>query len=141
MRHGRPVRGVATDHEGGCGRWPLRHQPRGEGSGVQGDGQQSWPRPAPRLRLAGWLRPPAVAAFAPAQRSHAAHTKASPQTDPEGQPVRSFQSSLTHLATLTRNDIRYGTDPNLPTVPTLTATTTQRRAFELLHATIPLTLT
>ena len=28
---GRPVRGVATDHEGGCGRWPLRHQPRGEG--------------------------------------------------------------------------------------------------------------
>jgi len=55
--------------------------------------------------------------------------------------VRSFQSSLTHLATLTRNDIRYGTDPNLPTVPTLTATTTQRRAFELLHATIPLTLT
>jgi len=47
---------------GGCGRWPLRHQPRGEGSGVQGDGQQSWPHPAPRLRLAGWLRPPAVAA-------------------------------------------------------------------------------
>jgi len=56
--------------------------------------------------------------------------------------VRSFQSLLTHLATLTRNDIRYGTDPHLPTVPTLTAaTTTQRRAFELLHATIPLTLT
>lgn len=43
---------------------------------------------------------------------------------------------------LTCADIRYGTDPNLPTVPTLTiATTTQRRAFELLHATIPLTLT
>ncbi len=38
---------------GGCGRWPLRHQPRGEGSGVQGCGQQSWPHPAPRLRLAG----------------------------------------------------------------------------------------
>ena len=53
MRDGRPVRGVATDHEGGCGRWPLRHQPRGEGSGVQGDGQQSWPHPAPRLRVAG----------------------------------------------------------------------------------------
>jgi len=30
MRHGRPVRGVATDH-GGCGRWPLRHQPGGRG--------------------------------------------------------------------------------------------------------------
>ncbi len=38
---------------GGGGRWPLRHQPRGEGSGVQGDGQQSWPHPAPRLRVAG----------------------------------------------------------------------------------------
>jgi len=87
-------------------------------------------------------RPEPADPFAPAQRSHAAHTKASRQTDPDGQPVRSFQSLLTHLATLTRNDIRYGTDPNLPTVPTLTAaTTTQRRAFELLHATIPLTLT
>ena len=135
------MRGVATDHEGGVAGGRCDTSP-GEGSGVQGDGQQSWPRPAPRLRLAGWLRPPAVAAFAPAQRSHAAHTKASRQTDPDGQPVRSFQSLLTHLATLTRNDIRYGTDPNLPTVPTLTiATTTQRRAFELLHATIPLTLT
>jgi len=37
--------------------------------------------------------------------------------------VRSFQSLLTHLATLTRNDIRYGTDPHLPTVPTLTTIT------------------
>jgi len=56
--------------------------------------------------------------------------------------VRSFHSLLEHLATLTRGDIRYGTDPNLPTVATLTAATpTQRRAFELLNATIPLTLT
>jgi len=37
--------------------------------------------------------------------------------------VRSFQSLLTHLATLTRNDIRNGTDPHLPTVPTLTTIT------------------
>jgi len=87
-------------------------------------------------------RPQPADPVAPAKRSHTAHTKASRQTDPDGQPVRSFQSLLTHLATLTRNDIRYGTDPNLPTVPTLTvATTTQRRAFELLHTTIPLTLT
>jgi len=87
-------------------------------------------------------RPEPTDPVAPAKRSNTAHTKASRQTDPDGAPVRSFQSLLTHLATLTRNDIRYGTDPNLPTVPTLTiATTTQRRAFELLHATIPLTLT
>ncbi len=38
--------------------------------------------------------------------------------------------------------IRYGTDPNLPTVATLTAATPiQRAAFELISATIPLTLT
>jgi len=41
---------------------------------------------------------------------------------------------------LTRNDIRYGTDPDVATVPTLTIAT-QHRAFELLHTTIPLTLT
>jgi hypothetical protein len=43
---------------------------------------------------------------------------------------------------LTCADIRYGTDPNLPTVATLAIPTpTQRAAFELLNATIPLTLT
>ncbi len=87
-------------------------------------------------------RPEPTDPVAAAKRSNTAHTKASRQTDPDGQPVRSFQSLLTHLATLTRNDIRYSTDPHLPTVPTLTAaTTTQHRAFELLHTTIPLTLT
>ena len=56
--------------------------------------------------------------------------------------MRSFPALLEHLATLTRADIRYGTDPNLPTLATLTtATSTQRAAFELLNATIPLTLT
>ncbi len=58
---GRPVRGVATDHRGV---WPVAAATPapGEGSGVQGDGQPSWPHPAPRLRVAGWLRPRAVAA-------------------------------------------------------------------------------
>jgi hypothetical protein len=56
--------------------------------------------------------------------------------------VCSFRCLLNRLATLTRGDIRYGTDANLPTVPTLiTATPTQRRAFELLGQPIPLTLT
>jgi hypothetical protein len=79
---------------------------------------------------------------APARRSPAADAKASRRLDTGGQPVRSYQGLLEHLATLTRNDIRYGTDPNLPTVPTLTeATPTQRRAFQLLGARIPNTLT
>jgi len=87
-------------------------------------------------------RPEPADPVAPAKRSHTARTKASRQTDPDGKPVRSFRSLLDHLATLTRNDIRYGTDPDVATVPTLTvATTTQHRAFELLHTTIPLTLT
>jgi hypothetical protein len=79
---------------------------------------------------------------APARRSPAAAAKASRQLDADGEPVRSYQGLLEHLATLTRNDIRYGADPNLPTVPTLTeATPTQRRAFELLGARIPVKLT
>ena len=105
------------------------------------------PALAPAPRLGGLTftdehRPEPADPVAPAKRSHIAHTKTSRQTDPDGQPVRSFRSLLNHLATLTRNDIRYGTDPHLPTVPTLTvATTTQHRAFELLHTTIRLTLT
>ncbi len=76
---------------------------------------------------------------APATRSTAAQTKASRHTDPNGQPVRGFRGLLDHLATLTRNDIRYGDTTTV--IPTLTEpTTTQRRAFELLNTPIPLTL-
>jgi len=78
---------------------------------------------------------------APAQRSSAASRKASRQRDDHDQPMRSFRALLEHLGTLTRNDIRYSTDKNLPVVPTLALpTTTQRRAFELLDHPIPLTL-
>jgi hypothetical protein len=88
------------------------------------------------------FRPEPADPVAPAKRSTAAATKASRKTDQSGQPVRSFHALLEHLATLTRNDIRYGTDPNLPTVATLAnPTPTQRTAFELIGATIPLTLT
>jgi transposase len=77
---------------------------------------------------------------APATRSAAASRKPSRHADPTGQPVRSFRGLLDHLATLTRNDLRYGPG-NGPLVPTLTEPTpTQRRAFELLHTAIPLTL-
>lgn len=76
---------------------------------------------------------------APATRSTAASAKASRRTDDNNQPVRSFRALLTHLATLTRNDLQYG--PDGPTVPTLAVPTpTQRRVFELLHAPIPLNL-
>ena len=87
-------------------------------------------------------RPEPVDPVAPAQRSTAAATKASRRADHTGAPVRSFRSLLEHLATLTRNDIRYSDNPELPTVPTLTVPTpTQRRAFDLLGTPVPLTLT
>ena len=76
---------------------------------------------------------------APAARSAAAARKASRRKDDTDQPARPFRTLLDHLATLTRNDIRYG--PDGPVVPTLAIPTpTQRRAFELLNTVIPLTL-
>jgi hypothetical protein len=76
---------------------------------------------------------------APARRSAAAQAKASHQHDPAGQPYRSFRGLLDHLATLTRNQVRYtGTQV---TIPMLTEPTSiQRQAFELIGAPIPLTL-
>jgi Transposase DDE domain len=75
---------------------------------------------------------------APAQRSSHAARKASRHRDEHGQPLRGFRGLLDHLATLTRNDIQHG---NHAVVPTLTIPTpTQRRAFELLDTTIPLSL-
>jgi len=75
---------------------------------------------------------------APAQRSADAHTKAARKHDPAGNPLRSFRGLLDHLATLTRNQIRYQ-DTNIE-VPMLTEPTPdQRRAFDLLNIPIPLT--
>jgi hypothetical protein len=74
---------------------------------------------------------------APARRSAAAARKASRRADDNGQPLRSYQGLLAHLATLTRNTIRAGTATfDQLSVPT----ETQRQAFELLAAPIPLTL-
>ena len=76
----------------------------------------------------------------PASRSAAAQARASYQRDPAGRPYRSFRGLLEHLATLTRNQVRYtGTQV---TIPMLTEpTSAQRGAFSLLGAAIPLTLT
>jgi len=83
--------------------------------------------------------PVPVNPVAPARRSAAAQAKASGQRDPAGQPYRSFRGLLEHLATLTRNQVRFA--GTRVTVPMLTEpTTAQREAFTLLGATIPLTL-
>ena len=42
-----------------------------------------------------------------ASRSAAARAKASCQHDPAGRPYRSFRGLLDHLATLTRNQVRF----------------------------------
>jgi len=75
---------------------------------------------------------------APAQRSAHAQAKASRQQDPNGAPLRSFRGLLKHLATLTRNQIRYhGTNTEVPTLAE--PTPDQRRAFQLIGTAIPLT--
>ena len=76
---------------------------------------------------------------APARRSAAAQAKASYQHDPAGQPYRSFRRLLEHLATLTRNQVRFtGTEVAVPMLAE--PTSTQRQAFELIGTAIPLTL-
>jgi hypothetical protein len=76
---------------------------------------------------------------APARRSAAAQAKASYQHDQAGQPYRSFRGMLEHLATLTRNQVRFaGASAD---VPMLTEpTSAQREAFDLIGVPIPPTL-
>jgi hypothetical protein len=85
-------------------------------------------------------RPEPVDPVAPAQRSQGADHKAATKTTTDDLPARSFTALLDHLATLTRNHLRVaGNDQSsfdLLAIPT----PTQRRAFELLGAPIPLTL-
>jgi hypothetical protein len=76
---------------------------------------------------------------APARRSTWAQAKASGQHDPAGQPYRSFRGLLEHLATLTRNQVRFASAS--ADVPMLTEpTSTQRDAYDLIGVPIPLTL-
>jgi hypothetical protein len=72
---------------------------------------------------------------APAKRSAHASAKAANKCDTDGNPLHSFQG----LATLTRNKIRY--HHTSAEIDTLTEPTpTQRRAFDLIQTTIPLTI-
>jgi hypothetical protein len=76
---------------------------------------------------------------APAQRSATAQAKAATKHDADENPIRSFRDLLEHLATLTRNRIRYlNTDIEIDKLTD--TTTTQRRAFDLINASIPLTI-
>jgi hypothetical protein len=72
----------------------------------------------------------------PVARSPHAQAKASRQHDEIGRPCRSL---LAHLATLARNQVRFA--GTTTTVPMLTEPTSeQREAFQLIGASIPLTL-
>ena len=75
----------------------------------------------------------------PARRSPHAQAKASYQHDDAGRPYHSFRGLLDHLATLTRNQVRFaGTKA---TVAMLAEPTSQQReAFDLISTPIPLTL-
>jgi hypothetical protein len=75
---------------------------------------------------------------APAQRSATASAKASRKHDAAGNPLRSFRGLLDHLATLTRNRIRYH-DTDIEIDKLTQATPDQRRAFDLINSPIPLT--
>lgn len=75
---------------------------------------------------------------APAVRSAGAERKASRRKTEEHVPAHNFATLLNHLATLTRNRIVYASGVAIDqlTMPT----PTQRRAFELIGAPIPLVL-
>jgi hypothetical protein len=75
----------------------------------------------------------------PTRRLAAVQAKAPGQYDPAGQLYRSFRGLLEHLATLTRNQVRFtGTcaEVSVLTEPT----SAQREAFRLLGVPVPLTL-
>jgi hypothetical protein len=84
--------------------------------------------------------PPAPAdPVAAASRSPRARAKASRQHDEYGRPYRSFRGLLDHLATLTRNQVRFtGTSATVPLLAE--PTSAQREAFDLIGTPIPLTL-
>jgi hypothetical protein len=84
--------------------------------------------------------PPQDNPVAPARRSARAQAKASYQHDAAGRPYRSFRGLLEHLATLTRNQVRFA-GTNAITDMLTEPTSAQRQAFDLIGVPIPLTLT
>ena len=74
---------------------------------------------------------------APARRSPSAAARAAFKTGPGKQPIRGFRDLIDHLATLTRDTITVG---GQPVGKLANPTPTQRRAFDLIGASIPHTL-
>jgi Transposase DDE domain len=86
--------------------------------------------------------PPRTDPVERAQRSVEAAAKASHRRLADGTPTHSFPTLLEHLATLTRNQVHFTGQPHPVTTELLAAPTpTQRRAFDLIGAPIPLALT
>jgi hypothetical protein len=77
---------------------------------------------------------------APAVRSAGARSKAARKVNGESEEVRGFRELLDHLGTLTRNTMRTTTETTSEFQLLATPTPTQRRAFELLGAPVPLKL-
>ena len=98
--------------------------------------RQAW---AP-LTFTDEQRPEPVDPVAPARRSAAADRKAATKTTSDDLPAHSFASLLDHLATLTRDHVRVAGHNEAGFDLLATATPIQRRAFELLNATIPMHL-
>ena len=78
---------------------------------------------------------------APATRSKSAQKKAATKLNADDEEVRGFRELLDHLGTLTRNTMRTTTQTTSEFELLATPTPTQRRAFELLGAPVPLKLT
>ncbi|MGH3602111.1 MAG: IS1634 family transposase [Pseudonocardiaceae bacterium] len=85
-------------------------------------------------------RPEPTDPVAPARRSAAADRKAATKTTTDQLPTHSFTTLLDHLATLTRNHVRVAGHDEVGFDLLAIATPTQRRAFQLLNATIPMHL-
>jgi DDE family transposase len=83
-------------------------------------------------------RPTRSDPVAPARRSDAALAKASSQQSSDGGPLHSFGSLLAHLATLTRDEIVFAGGARIHKLAN--ATPTQRKAFQLIDSTVPMTL-
>jgi hypothetical protein len=83
--------------------------------------------------------PEQVNPVTPARRSAAAQAKASGQSDPAGQPYRSFRDLIKHLATLTRNQVRFA-GARAEVAMLAEPTSAQREAFRLIGVPVPLML-
>ncbi|MDQ3764668.1 MAG: IS1634 family transposase [Actinomycetota bacterium] len=82
--------------------------------------------------------PPRPDPVTPAQRSPEAHTKDMSKKTTDDLPAHDYPGLITHLGNLTRNTISF-TNQHFDKLTN--PTPVQRRAFELLNAPIPLTLT